>query len=236
MEKVSRRSAMRATAAGTVAVGTAVLGGTAAGDGEGSQTVDPGGRTEGPPEVPLPLLHRAPRRPVVRVVRVRPRPRSGPTGPRQTLRLRPSPRRAGNRTPRRRNQGEPLPVSSGVDPVHGCPRGRGAEITTSSPGHSQGPRRNAEEAGGPQGQTASCGSPSKRVAMCPEHAGKSLNLQGEERRPDARNPLAGSPRRGDVRRFRDGSPGCRASGSSERRSRTWSRTTASSPPATHSAS
>jgi hypothetical protein len=32
MEKVSRRSAMRAAAAGTVAVGTVVLGGTAAGD------------------------------------------------------------------------------------------------------------------------------------------------------------------------------------------------------------
>ena len=32
MEKVSRRSAMRATAAGAVALGTAVLGGTAAGD------------------------------------------------------------------------------------------------------------------------------------------------------------------------------------------------------------
>ncbi len=32
MEKVSRRSAMRAAAAGAVAVGTAVLGGTAAGD------------------------------------------------------------------------------------------------------------------------------------------------------------------------------------------------------------
>ena len=32
MEKVSRRSAMRATAAGAVAVGTAVLSGTAAGD------------------------------------------------------------------------------------------------------------------------------------------------------------------------------------------------------------
>ena len=32
MEKMSRRSAMRATAAGAVAVGTAALGGTAAGD------------------------------------------------------------------------------------------------------------------------------------------------------------------------------------------------------------
>src|SRR5262249_3629318 len=101
------------------------------------QTVAPGGGAEDSPEVPLPLLPGARRRPEACPVRVRPRPRTGPPGPPPTPGPRPGARRAGDRTPPRRDRGEPVLVPRDVAAVHGCPRGRGAEVADVSEGRTR---------------------------------------------------------------------------------------------------
>ena len=120
MEKVSRRSAIKAAAAGAV-LGTAVLRGTAAGDEPRAPKL---WTLEGELKAHPKYLYRfylcsATARSAR--CRGRPRPRAGPTGPPRALGPRPSARRAGDGTPSRWGRGESIRVPRDLDNLHGCP-------------------------------------------------------------------------------------------------------------------